>query len=74
MQNPLVIGDRVQYKAEFLRSIGQYTGPMPFARGKILSLAKLGTDTTLATIFWDLEWHDRVPSKVNVANLERAKQ
>lgn len=61
------IGDRVRYKAAFLRSIGAYTGDMGHARGVVKGTILLGAHTTLAVIGWDLD----VPDRVNVANLER---
>jgi hypothetical protein len=59
-------GARVKYRAEFLRSIGCYTGALPFARGTITALVNLGSQTTLADVAWD---RPGVPGRVNVANL-----
>ena len=61
------VGDTVQYSRDWLRSTGQYTGDIPFAKGKVIELKPLG-DITLAII----DWNDReIPSKVNVKNLSK---
>jgi hypothetical protein len=65
------IGERVQYKAAFLRSTGQLTGALPNARGVVVALKPLGPETTLAEVLWDHDWFHEVPTRVNVANLER---
>lgn len=58
-------GERVAYSREFLRSIGEYTGEMPQARGTVLELITIG-ETTLAR----LDWHGaELPERVNVKNL-----
>lgn len=64
------MGDTVAYRADFLRSIGCYTGDMPQARGVVTDLVPLG-ETTLAKIEWDLE---DLPEKVNVKNLSRVTE
>lgn len=60
-------GDRVQYAAKFLRSIGCHTGPICFAVGRVAEVDRCGS-TTLATIDWTVS---RMPRMVNVANLVR---
>ena len=60
-------GDRVRYRAAFLRSCGMYTGDVPFARGTVTELITLSGDCVLAQIDWDTP---DVPVRVNVANLE----
>lgn len=61
------VGDTVCYSRQFLRNTGQQTGDIPFARGKVTSLIKLG-ETMLAEIEWN---QPDVPPRVNVANLSR---
>jgi hypothetical protein len=68
--NPIAVGDRVQYKAAFLRSISEFTGPLPFAKGTVTEINKLGSSLTIATIDWG---DDEIPPRVNVANLKRIK-
>jgi hypothetical protein len=58
-------GDCVAYSKRFLRSIHQFTGDMPQARGKVVSVKELG-GLAIAEITWD---RPDVPGKVNVANL-----
>ena len=58
-------GDRVQYAARFLRSIGTYTGDLCFAVGTVAEIERHG-GTTLATIDWTTS---RMPRFVAVANL-----
>ena len=43
------VGAKVRYSAKFLRSTGQYTGDVPFARGVITALRPMG-DSTIATV------------------------
>jgi hypothetical protein len=64
------VGDKVRYRTEFLRSIGCYSGPLPFARGEITAVKTHGTSFTLATINWT---KGDAPETVNVFNLERCK-
>ena len=63
-KTPLQIGDRVAYSRAFLKSIGCYTGNLPFARGTIAGFKSLG-ETVLA----EVEWSNDAPARVNVANL-----
>lgn len=63
--NPIQVGDKVKYKAEWLRSVGMYTGPVPFARGVVTALEPVGS-MTLAVIKWD---RPGIPERVNVENL-----
>jgi hypothetical protein len=46
------VGDLVQYSRQFLQSTGQYTGPIPFAKGQIIDMKQLSGETTIATIKW----------------------
>ncbi len=62
MKNAIVVGSTVKYRREFLRSIGQCTGDMPFARGVVIGFEVLG-NTTLAIVSWNM------PGKVNIKNL-----
>lgn len=61
------VGDRVAYKASFLRNTGQVTGNLPLARGIVTELKPFG-DNTLAVIDWD---RLGVPEKVLVSNLSK---
>ena len=65
------VGDIVGYSKAFLQSTGQYTGDVPFARGKVLALRTIGTETILAEIEWD---KPDIPNLVNVRNLSTARQ
>jgi hypothetical protein len=65
---PIQVGQRVQYRAEFLRSIGAYTGPLGPAKGRVESIRPLGS-TSLAVVAWDGN-PDDVPTKVNTDNLK----
>jgi len=62
------IGDRVKYRREWLRSVGCYTGELPFARGTIAALQQVGP-IVLATIAWDGNDPVVVPTKANIQNL-----
>ena len=71
------VGERVAYSRNFLRSIGVYTGQMPFARGTIDELSVLSGSTMIAHVVWDdmraETPNGSLPSRINVANLVRAK-
>lgn len=62
------IGDRIAYSVQFLRSIGEITGEMPFARGKITGLKELSKECVLAVIEWE---NGDFPEKVNTKNLAK---
>lgn len=65
MKREIKTGDRVQYAAKFLRSIGTHAGELCFAVGTVAEVENHG-GTTLATIDWTTS---RMPRFVNVANL-----
>lgn len=65
------VGDSVGYSKQFLRSIGQLTGHMPSARGTVVALHSLGSETLLAEINWNC---GDLPSRVNVKNLSTVRQ
>jgi len=67
----LQVGDRVGYRAAFLRSTGQFTGPAPFARGTVIALNAVGPQATIAEIAWDTT---HMPSRVHVANLATQRE
>lgn len=60
-------GTRVAMSRAFLRSTYQFTGHIPFRRGKVLTLINAGC-VTLAHIKWDKE---KRPTKVLMQNLVR---
>ncbi len=62
---PITVGSHVCYSAAFLRSTGMYTGPIPFAKGKVTAVEDLGPG--LAVIDWDTP---DVPERVLVTNLK----
>lgn len=64
------IGDTVKYKASFLRSTGQLTGDIPFAKGKVTDIKPLG-DNQIATIDWGDE---NIPARVLTSNLSKVTQ
>ena len=68
------VGERVQYKAAFCRSIGAYTGAIPFARGEVVQIKSLSQETRLAGMKWDGDYSGELPKWVNVANLVQVGQ
>ncbi len=68
---PINVGDTVRYSADWLRSTGNITGDLPFAKGTVTALQVLSPDVTLATIDWQ---NPDIPGKVNVRNLERINE
>ena len=67
------IGDRVAYSSAWLRSVGIYSGILPFARGTVESLKVLSPRCIIATIDWGVADQEEVPPRVNTANLTRLK-
>lgn len=64
------IGDKVKYKASFLRSIGQYTGDMLRATGIVKRLVPMGSSTLV-----EIDWGGiELPSKVLDKNLIKAER
>jgi hypothetical protein len=63
------LGDVVTYRREFLRATGQLSGPVPFARGRIISLAPVSNALDVATIDWN---EPDIPARVLTSNLIRA--
>ena len=63
----LIVGDRVAYSIQFLKSIGMSHSDMAHARGEISFLQKVGERLVLAVIKWNCE----MPQKVNVMNLAK---
>jgi hypothetical protein len=63
------LGDVVTYKREFLRATGQLSGPIPFARGRIISLSPVSKALDVATINWS---EPDIPTRVLTSNLIRA--
>jgi hypothetical protein len=66
MEEPLAVGDRVAFKADFCANTGNYAGNLPHARGVIQSISRYN----IAMIQWDGEPED-VPPKVHINNLCR---
>jgi hypothetical protein len=60
------VGDKVAYSREFLRSTGEHTGPIPFARGVVTGIKKYSGGFAIATVDWDT---DAAPESVNLGNL-----
>ena len=61
------VGSKVCYRRAWLRSTGNSTGDLPFARGTVLSIdATLGPEGGIASIDWK---NDEIPARVAVANL-----
>ena len=60
-------GDRVRYTAKWLRSTGNQTGDLPFARGTVLDIVGVGPDLYLAEVIWD---DPDIPPRVRDTNLE----
>ena len=64
----LTVGSRVKYRATFCRSIGAYTGAIPFARGTIVA-PDFETMPHIVSVRWDNDYAREVPQRVNVNNL-----
>jgi hypothetical protein len=64
----VVVGDKVAYSVQFLRSIGMSHSDMARGRGTVTELKTHGSDWTLATIDWN---GADLPERVNVKNLAK---
>ena len=69
--SPVKVGDTVMYSKAWLRSTGQFTGDICFAKGKVTGLKTLGKELVLAEIEWD---KPDLPERVNVKNLSRVTE
>jgi hypothetical protein len=64
-------GDRVRYRADWLRSIGMHTGALPAARGTVTDSYPVGSGSlVLVTVKWDNDILDEIPKTINAKNLE----
>ena len=61
----IVIGDKVAYSVQFLRSIGMSHTDMAHARGRATVIWTFGADTRMVSVEWDCD----MPEHVNAANL-----
>jgi hypothetical protein len=59
------IDDSVMFSREFLRSTGQFTGPVPFAKGRVVSVEQLNPKLFIVAV----NWGDNVKSRVLSSNL-----
>jgi len=66
MTNTFVIGDRVAYSRNFLRSTGQYSGAIPFARGRVVGVKPVSKTLQVVEIDWG---EPDIPERVLSANL-----
>jgi hypothetical protein len=66
MIREIQVGDRVQYSAKFLKSIGACTGWICFAAGVVTDIERYG-GTAIAYIAW--ENISRMPIAANIENL-----
>lgn len=62
------VNDRVKYSRDWLRSTGQFTGDIPFARGTVTAIKEYGGGLRLATVDWK---NPDIPEKVHVKNLTK---
>lgn len=62
-----IVGDRVAYSVQWLKSVGMAHTDCAHARGEITELTPFG-GTELAAITWD---RDGIPARVSTANLAK---
>ena len=67
MSSNIEKGDCVMFSRAFLRNTGQFTGPVPFAKGIVSDIIDLGDDLLIARI----RWGDGSTTRANVKNLIR---
>jgi hypothetical protein len=66
----IIIGDKVKYRPEYLRSIGGFAGPLPWARGVVKFVQRINESEIFAFVDWG---NPDVPNRVNVKNLEKCR-
>ena len=59
------VNDNVMFSREFLRSTGQFTGPVPFAKGRVVWVEQLNPKLFIVTV----NWGDNMKSRVLSSNL-----
>jgi hypothetical protein len=67
------IDDSVMFSREFLRSTGQFTGPVPFAKGRVLSVEQLNPKLFIVAVNWG-NTTTRVLSSNLIHGYDRSKE
>jgi hypothetical protein len=68
------IDDTVMFSRGFLRSTGQFTGPVPFAKGKIEGLEELRPGLFIVAVNWGNDVKSRVLSSNLICANDRSKE
>lgn len=68
------IDDTVMFSRGFLRSTGQFTGPAPFAKGKIEGLEELRPGLFIVAVNWGNDEKTRVLSSNLICANDRSKE
>lgn len=59
------VDDNVMFSREFLRSTGQFTGAVPFAKGRVEMVEQMNSKLFIVTV----NWGDNTQSRVLSSNL-----
>lgn len=68
------IDDIVMFSREWLRSTGQFTGPVPFAKGKVVSVEQLNSKLFVVAVNWGNDVQSRVLSCNLIHESNRSKE
>ena len=68
------IDDDVMFSREFLRSTGQFTGPVPFAKGRVVSVEQLNSKLFIVAVNWGNDVFSRVLSSNLIHGSNRANE
>jgi hypothetical protein len=68
------IDDSVMFSREFLRSTGQFTGPVPFAKGRVVSVEQLNPKLFIVAVNWGNDVVNRVLSSNLIHGSNRANE
>ena len=68
------IDDNVMFSREFLRSTGQFTGPVPFAKGRVEMVEQMNSKLFIVTVNWGDNTKSRVLSSNLIHGSDRSKE
>jgi hypothetical protein len=68
------VNDNVMFSREFLRSTGQFTGAVPFAKGRVEMVEQMNSKLFIVTVNWGDNTKSRVLSSNLIHGSDRSKE
>jgi hypothetical protein len=68
------VDDNVMFSREFLRSTGQFTGAVPFAKGRVEMVEQMNSKLFIVTVNWGDNTKSRVLSSNLIHGSDRSKE